>query len=162
MRWGGVGGWGVGGVGWVGVYQRCSLQTKEHTHAHTHTQRNAVSKTSSTFFEHGSPELPGRGDAGPEPRGSAGPVQEGDEARKNPPRRGASFRGRGKARRRGVFFWPGVRFKAGSGGSGVVWCRPGVRFKEGSGGSGVSLVQARCKVQGRFRRFRGESGAGQV
>ena len=42
-------------------------------------------------------------------------------------------------------------------GSGMVWerfrrfCRPGVRFKAGSGGSGV--VQARCKVQGRFRRF---------
>ena len=26
----------------------------------------------------------------------------------------------------------------------------------------MSLVQARCKVQGRFRRFRGESGTGQV
>ena len=78
---------------------------------------------------------------------------------------------------------PGVRFKEGSGGSGVgrckvqrrFWrggrCRPGVRFKEGSGGSGVVFFvrrrpgvskvqgrfrrfQARCKVQKRFRRFR--------
>ena len=52
---------------------------------------------------------------------------------------------------------------------GGVWCRRGVWFKEGSGGfgcqrfkvpevpgwSGKFLVQARCKVHGRFRRFRG-------
>ena len=32
----------------------------------------------------------------------------------------------------------GVRFKQGSGGMGVVWCRPGERFTEGSGGFGWS------------------------
>ena len=61
-------------------------------------------------------------------------------------------------RRPGVRLVPGwFRRKVQGRGSGVVWCRPGVRFKEGSGGS---RAQARCKVQGRFRRFRG--GAGQV
>ena len=55
----------------------------------------------------------------------------------------------------------GARFKAGSGGFGVAWCRPGVRFKEGSGGGSRKVVevlgwsgQARCKVEGRLRRFR--------
>ena len=44
--------------------------------------------------------------------------------------------------------WPGVRLEQGSGGGLVQW-----RFWGG-------LVTARCKVQGRFRRFWG--GAGQV
>ena len=63
-----------------------------------------------------------------------------------------------------------LRFKEGSGGSGVVWCRqvygqesfrrfsgqcrPGVRFKEGCGGSG-------CRLKEGFGGL-GWSGAGQV
>ena len=50
----------------------------------------------------------------------------------------------------------GVRFKEGSGGSGVGR-RPGVRFKQGG------LVQARCKVQGRFQaKCNGSGGSGVV
>ena len=79
-----------------------------------------------------------------------------------------------------VWCRPGARLKEGSGGSGVVWRRPGVRFKERWRGVRFKeipevsvcsrqvpevpggLAQARCKVQGRFRRLRGGAGSRKV
>ena len=50
----------------------------------------------------------------------------------------------------------GVQFKEGSGGFGVVWCRPGVRLKAGSGGSEVG----QGKVSRKVPEVVGWSGAG--